>query len=368
MTWFDRGLLRQWYGIDRTDGGDKREAEMYRNYMEFLLQHRLGPGGDCADVVNKGKDGRYDFTQADATLQWLIGRGMNAFIMGTAPNLRRENKKEYSQEFTQQFTGMIKAYGEHLRVKGWLDRAYVYVYDEAPKEAWPEVKKIDHVIKEAAPGLRILQCLNDPDGVKDLAGWADVFDVYLSQYHQTGVAQFQKNGSEAWLALCCYPMNHPNFFVEYPLLDIRVTPWFCWKYKASGFEYWSPNAWGTNSSRNGQKWPKVPWTANAFGHYNGDGYLLYPGEDGKPCSSIRLEALREGLEDYEYLWTLDDLVKKTEDAKIFGPALEKARALLTLQAVIKENGSYAADPERYFVYRRELAETILILKSLLAPE
>ena len=41
-----------------------------------------------------------------------------------------------------------------------------------------------------------------------------------------------------------------------------------------------------------------------FGQYNdifanGDGQYLYPCENGKPCGSIRLSALRDGLEDWE---------------------------------------------------------------------
>jgi hypothetical protein len=146
----------------------------------------------------------------------------------------------------------------------------------------------------------------EPEGVKELTGFADVFDVYVTQYHRAGVAASQKQGAEVWLAICCYPMDRPNFFIEYPLLDMRATFWLCWKYKVNGFEYWSPNAWGANWQKKGDKWPKVPWVANAFGRHNGDGYLVYPGEDGQPYSSIRFEAFRDGLEDYEYLWTLND--------------------------------------------------------------
>ncbi len=49
------------------------------------------------------------------------------------------------------------------------------------------------------------------------------------------------------------------------------------------------------------------WIANTFLDYNGDGYLLYPDKDGKPLSSIRLECLRDGFEDYEYLALLKKL-------------------------------------------------------------
>lgn len=364
LTWLGAGVIRAFYGNPWTPQGDKKQGDAVRAYEDFLLEHRLGPGGEVAAYLNKGKDG-YDFRGIDATLERLIGKGMNCFIMGTAPNLRREKKTEYAPEFIKDFTGKIKAYGDHLREKGWADKTYVYVYDEAPKSAWPEVKKIDKAIKAAAPEARILQCLNEPEGVKELTGFADVFDVYVTQYHKAGVAASQKKGAEVWLATCCYPMDHPNFFIEYPLLDVRATFWICWKYKVNGFEYWSPNAWGPNWQKKGDKWPKVPWVANTFGRYNGDGYLVYPGEEGKPYSSIRFEAFRDGLEDYEYLWTLNDLLAKAEAAKKSGPAVDAAGKLLTIGDLVKETGAYDTDPAKYVAYRAKLAEAIVGLKALL---
>ena len=227
------------------------------------------------------------------------------------------------------------------------------------------MKKIDKAIKEAAPGVRILQCLNEPEGVKELTGFADVFDIYFAQYHKSGVAESQKKGAEVWLGVCCYPSDHPNLFIDYPLLDARVMPWICWKYKVNGLEYWSTTHWGTGNNRKGDRWPKVPWVANAFGNYNGDGYLLYPGPDGVPYSSLRLEALRDGFEDYEYLWTLNSLLKQATDAKQGGSAVETAGKLLTLDGMVKESGSYETDYAKYPDYRRQIAKSIVELNALL---
>ena len=364
LTWLGGGLLRQFYGYDWSPEGNREQDEAYRRYAELLLDHRLGPGGECATLAPGGQNGKYDFTSVDNTLQWVTAKGMNAFILGTAPNLGREHKTTYGPEFIRDFSGMIRAYSDHLRDKGWLDMAYVYVYDEAPRSAWPEVKKIDRAIKDAAPDLRILQCLNEPEGVKELTGFADVFDVYVAQYHKTGVADSQAKGAEAWLAICCYPMEHPNFFIEYPLVDLRVTPWLCWKYHARGFEYWSPNSWGINSSRKGEKWPAASWTANAFGRYNGDGYLVYPGPNGVPYSSIRLETLRNGFEDYEYFWTLDELARRAEKAGKTGPLLDEAHRLLTLDDIVKASGSFSTNTDAYPEYRQRVAASIVALKRL----
>ncbi|HWI58065.1 MAG TPA: DUF4091 domain-containing protein, partial [Bacillota bacterium] len=108
-----------------------------------------------------------------------------------------------------------------------------------------------------------------------------------------------------------------------------------------------------------------PWMCNTFGRYNGDGHLIYPGANLKPYSSIRIETLRDGLEDYEYLWTLRDLLKRAEQAKCEGAALDQSRKLLSLDGVVKENGSYAPQGESYLVFRREIASAILKLQAML---
>ncbi len=362
LTWLGGGVIRAFYGNDWSPEAERRHAQIVQRYEDMLLEHRLGPGGEV--VVNPPKkDGKFDFTDIDAKLHRLIGGGMNAFIIGTAPNLRREKKTEYSPQFIADFTAMVKAYCDHLREKGWADMAYVYTYDEAPRDAWPEVKKIASAVKQAAPEARILQCLNEPEGVKALTGFVDVFDVYVAQYHKAGVAASQKNGAEVWLAVCCYPMDRPNLFLEYPLLDARVIPWICWKYGARGFEYWSPNSWGVNYQKKPNKWPQVPWVANTFGRYNGDGYLLYPGAEGRPYSSIRLEAMRDGLEDYEYLWTLKSAVASAERNGRTGAKIDDARKLLTLAELITDRGGYNLEPRQYVDFRRKIAAAIVGLKA-----
>jgi len=366
LTWLGPGVIRSFYGLKWSPEENRRFEQILHRYQELLLEHRLGPGGEVAAHIRKNpKTRQFEFSRVDADLERLIGLGMNAFIMGTAPNLKRSGEKEYSPEFIASFTEKLRAYGDHLRTKGWIDRAYVYTYDEAPRSAWPEVRKISKAIRAAAPELRIIQCLNQPAGVKALADAVDVFDVYVTQYAASGVADLQARGTKVWLAVCCYPMEHPNLFIEYPLIDARILPLFCWKRGAEGFEYWSANAWGSNwRAKPPNQWPRIPWNPNTFGRYNGDGYLLYPGPDGQPYPSIRLKALRDGLEDYEYLWQLKQLVDQAPEAE----AARSARSLLNLDGLIADSGAYDKRTDNYFTFRRKVAEAIVAIGKELEGE
>jgi Glycoside hydrolase 123, catalytic domain len=357
MTWLSSGGVKAYY---RKHGASEPNFEAYQ---DLLLQHRLGPGG-LVPTPRKTKHG-WDFSAVDRTLGRLIGKGMNAFLIGTAPNLAREGKQAYSPQFIQSFCARLKAWEDHLRQKGWLDRAYVYTFDEAPRKYWSEVTKIARAIHRSAPGLRVFQCLNDPAGVNALAGCVDVFDVYVAQYHKTGVqAMQQAKGTRVWLAVCCYPQVHPNLFIEYPLLDARLLPLFCWKYHAQGFEYWSPVAWGAHNTE--VFTPAVEthsWNPNTFGRYNGDGCLLYPGAGGAPYSSLRLKALRDGFEDYEYLWTLSRRVRQASAKGQRGATITRAKALLNLDGLINSDGTWNHDAAHYQAFRTAVARSIVALEK-----
>ncbi|KUK46089.1 MAG: Uncharacterized protein XD73_1037 [Anaerolinea thermophila] len=87
-------------------------------------------------------------------------------------------------------------------------------------------------------------------------------------------------------------------------VESRILPVLAWLDRVDGLVYLKTNDWDID-----------PWTqAFSNGASNGDGYLFYPpNEPFQPCTpegtrlipSIRLELLREGLEDYAYLWLLN---------------------------------------------------------------
>jgi hypothetical protein len=101
-------------------------------------------------------------------------------------------------------------------------------------------------------------------------------------------------------------------------MDPVMVPWITWKYKINGILYWALDYW----TQTADPWLDPVTYLSGFlcsrgGVLNGEGSLLYPGNrvrrhtgqpdvDG-PVSSIRFELLREGIEDYEYLWLLRSL-------------------------------------------------------------
>ena len=104
---------------------------------------------------------------------------------------------------------------------------------------------------------------------------------------------------------------------------------------------------------------------------NGDGRFLYPplraatpGLSGSgpviepPVSSIRWEMLREGIEDYEYLWLLRDLIAKRR-ASLTAEQVKSYESLLEVpEAITRDMTTFTTDPRPIYARRAAIAEAI----------
>jgi hypothetical protein len=92
--------------------------------------------------------------------------------------------------------------------------------------------------------------------------------------------------------------------VTEPLIGSVRWGWLGYKYPADGICFWNATDWGDWDT---DAPPGDPYT-NAGGRYKGFSMVFYPGSkfgyDG-PIPSLRLKAMRRGLQDYEYLRLLE---------------------------------------------------------------
>ena len=107
-------------------------------------------------------------------------------------------------------------------------------------------------------------------------------------------ARYVEKGDELWWYVCIQPQYpYANLFATYQGTMSRVLMWQQYKYNVKGLLYWSVNAWS-----NGAEWRKI----DAEFPY-GDGRLIYCGKRYGlygPIGSIRLEYLRDGIEEFRY--------------------------------------------------------------------
>jgi len=324
-TAFGIGYYTDWFAHLRP------AEEMRRQYLDFLLQHRLST-----------------WSMDNSDLDFVLERG------ATSINVSPDNQPLY----------------EEMKRRGLLAMTYSYIIDEPPKERFPEVQRAYSEAKQKIPGVRRL-CTVAPQN-KELHGYIDLWVPILNDYQEKAAKERQRAGEHVWWYVCLFPYpDYPNYYIDYQPLRQRILAWMNWKYGVTGILYWSTTyGWTTNPAQEGKRWPEIPWNSYSYMDFNGDGSLIYPGPQGEPLSSIRLEAIRDGVDDYDYFALLNALVQRAKARSgIDRSLLARAQRLLNIPgAVVADLKHYTEDPEVLLSYRREMGEAISQLWRLLQPQ
>jgi len=264
-----------------------------------------------------------------------------------------------------------------LREKGLEDYAYVYGFDEVSAEYFDAIRDVFEAIHRRFPDLRTMTTGYDYSWGRE-TGLRDAVDIWvpLTPYYDRAAAEkLRKEGKDMWWYVCVSP-HHPyaNWFIEYPAIEARLlTGAMSHKYDVGGFLYYQITRWLVNHKPI-DSGPYTSWDPGSFTNRrdktaNGDGSLLCAGPDG-PLSTIRLENIRDGFEDYEYLFLLDQLVQSarkhpaTPERKRF---LTRAEALLAVpENVVKDVSSYTRNPQALYTFRNNVAHAILEGRGLAA--
>jgi len=353
----------------------------------------LIPRGDL-EVNTDSINIQLDFTEFDyAAERYLDEFGFNSFRlnlegMGSGTYYSREEGvfegfKQGTPEYDKlmhQYLGQIE---KHLRDKEWLGKEYVYWFDEPGKRDYPFVREGMELIKKSAPGITTFLTENDP-GPEIM----DVTDITCTIWHKIKpdkARKIRESGQGYWSYLCTAPKSPwVSEFIDHDAINMRMWLWMTYSYKLNGILIWSSNYW---TSRAGSEpgflqnpWKEAASYVQGYGWPlgkqtnwgNGDGRFWYPpnkhpNTDKKayiegPVPSIRLEFLRQGIEDYEYLVLLEELTNNKLSER---PALEiKARKLLDIPSTVFVDGrSYTKDPKVLMNYRLKVAKMILEIQN-----
>jgi hypothetical protein len=133
--------------------------------------------------------------------------------------------------------------------------------------------------------------------------------------------------------------------VDYPLIEGRILAWLTHHYRSDGLLYWHVNYWARNPIIRDWHEPYLEdWTLPCIARMTGDGVLTYPLPDGI-ASSLRLEAVRDGSEDYDLLAAV---------AVRYGN--ERADALAG--KLIRGMTDFSRDPQELHAVRNELFDAL----------
>ena len=261
-----------------------------------------------------------------------------------------------------------------------LPRALTFLYlpDEPGPSQYNYIRQLaENVHSNPGPG-KALPTFITKHYVKELDGAIDIWDTGPLGYDIKRAEEERARGRKYWI----YNGGRPAagaIVIDSPATDARATIWACFKHGVDNYFFWNGVHWQHNRQKVGERKQNVWANPITFdnrgqpnkpikdqGYINGDGVLMYPGEEklhqdqdrgiGGPISTIQLANLRRGLQDHQYLTlarklkldSLVDAVLQSVVPRVFsdsGPAVgfseagndyERARYKLA-QAIAKQS-------------------------------
>lgn len=170
----------------------------------------------------------------------------------------------------------------------------------------------------AFPDVEIVSTVGNPKAMPEIFAHikyhcpANAFA--LPRYNQ---AVHEKYGTDFWTYVGgggYYPFATFER-VDQPLIYSRA---FCWEPIAfdhiKGILYWDIHMWRNNEKLKQQQ--ETDWSMwnTTHGDNNGMGALFYPGANCQPYPSMRAAAIRDGIDDYNYVKLAEEHIAQQPDA------------------------------------------------------
>jgi len=303
--------------------GKPLSPEIRLKYGDFVLKHRINP-----DDIS-----RTDPPAIEDLLHYK-DRGLNAFNVlnlveerGNATWRCWSPLEIYTPAFKQHLIDRLDPYVKRLRETGLINKAYIYTFDERGADFYPVMREFFGMVKERYPEIHTLTTATvqlDPKAMRDIN--VDWNCPLTPRYNYEQAEKCRKEGLQTWAYTCCGPREpFANILGDDPLIESRILWWQMYQQQVDGFLFWGLNIW--DSPHNDKpidlsKGPLLDWGITTGGpkdeqwlqELHGDGRLLYAGQNG-PIGSIRLANIRDGLQDYEYLWLLAKKLGNVEAAR-----------------------------------------------------
>jgi hypothetical protein len=327
----------------------------------FLLDYRL----TNAEAPYAGTDVSTSWTAFDA----LYG----PLLEGTADTrLRGARMTSLAYVGVPDDYRLVQRWAAHARDRGWSDRLFYYHCDEPPYGCpWSQVTAEATAVRALSPAPSVLLTAGIEDiranRLEGLVGIATplvdlvqprtapstrpLYDSFLAMpgkklwwYQDCTEHESCENGRPGSIASLS-----PTYMADSSPVRNRVFQWMAHLYRIGGELYHGTDYCWTHACGAGTR---DPWTSiYSFGGH-GDGTLTYPGTPARiggstpiPVPSIRLEHIRDGMEDYEYLRALS-------------VAGEGAFAEAQARTFITTAHTFSSDPARLSAARRALGQRL----------
>lgn len=214
-----------------------------------------------------------------------------------------ETKSISNSETKNFYDQFLPALLNNIESNGWSKLYVQHIADEPIDANVDSYIEISDYIRGKMPNVKIIEACH----TSLLKGKIDIWVPQMNYLNEDldFYKEQQANGDEAWYYTCLAPKGeYANRFVEQPLIKTRLLHWVNHKYGIPGYLHWGFNYWDSKGgiTVDGNPYSDVSGLIGSSGNVlpGGDCWISYPAKD-EIFPSIRLEAMRDGIVDYELL-------------------------------------------------------------------
>lgn len=303
-----KALLKQHLKLYADAGG--KYITTYAVHSPWSDNSYMIEGGMIEWIRTANGPWKFDYTIFDDYVQLAMDAGVDQAITIYTPVpwgnrfryrdartgfYREESWPPDSPMFRQVWNAFLTDLRSHLQQKGWLDKTYLGINENAMEQTLAAIR----VIRQHSKNWRITYAGDwHPELDTLLNDYSYLYGKEPNDYRQMAR---KKRGMTTTFYVCCNPAK-PNNFVFSPPIEGRWISWYTAARGYDGFLRWAYDAWPADPTRDARH---TLWPA-------GDCFLVYPGGG----SSIRFEKLREGITDFEKIRILREKAAQSRDPQV----------------------------------------------------
>lgn len=239
----------------------------------------------------------------------------------------------------------VQALEAYFKQNGRLK--YVRVVADEPADIQRFRCSLEH-LKKVAPGFRYKAAINHAEFVGEFLEQIDdfvpIYDCLIAENSVLQALRATMPEKRFLWYVCCVPA-FPNFFIGSSLLEGRAVGALTYVEGLDGFLRWDFTVWNEEPRRD-LRYPRFPC---------GDMNFVYPAGDMSPLLSLRYQALKRGLEDYELLVLLAERGHR-DLAEELSAMIVKGKGLS--EAADSVGDLLSLDFQDYSLVRRRALETL----------
>ncbi|MBR2872539.1 MAG: DUF4091 domain-containing protein [Lentisphaeria bacterium] len=285
-----------------------RKTKDVNKRLEMLYQGKDLPQLNFADPRPTGLDNflkAYNAAGFKSVVCWFAVKGFSDVIADflNEPISKEPNLFMYPEKLTPAYRKLFKdcIRAINKRAEKFNVRIYWYQFDELGCHGFPKTFKyateMFKLVKEAG-GYTAVTCGED-DFTKMVAPYLDmrIYGISCGNSHKA-VNRIRKDTKKYKAGFfsytgCVYENHYANRYNAG--FNMYIGDW-------EGRYFWNL------SSKRNNVW-------NDFDHSAKDSVMIYPGKNGEIIPTLQLETMRQGIDDFRYLVTVQELVAKALKSK-----------------------------------------------------